>query len=173
MYMRILTAMSTRKPSLRTLRSDAALALASGIGWHARLAARQITNRLDAGLAASGLTSTQFDLMCLIAAATDDTLGGLAERAGLNQSTMSRNVDSLAREGLVEVAMVVEDRRRRAVWLTESGARKLAAAMPLWRATHNALASELGPRRSRHFADTTAALVASDLDNGGLKWRFE
>jgi DNA-binding MarR family transcriptional regulator len=145
----------------RTLRSDARQALAVDLGWQARLAARQISIELDAGLAACGLSSAQFALMCLIAASPDDTLGGLAERAGLNQSTMSRNVDLLVGAGLVEVAMVIGDRRRRAVWLTETGALRLVEAMRLWRPAHRALTAKLGPKLCRQFADTSALLSSS------------
>jgi DNA-binding MarR family transcriptional regulator len=152
--------MATRKQAARTLTNDAARALAADLGWHARLASRLITAELDRGLAAAGLSSTQFGLMCLIASAPDDTLGALAQRAGLNQSTMSRNVDMLVGAGLVEIAMVEKDRRRRAVWLTETGAMHLQGAIPLWRASHRALAARLGPKLARQFAEAAAAFGA-------------
>ena len=148
--------MATRKQAARTLTADAARALAVDLGWHSRLASRLISAELDRGLAQAGLSSTQFGLMCLVASAPDDTLGALAQRAELNQSTMSRNLDTLAGSGLVEVAMVEQDRRRRAVWLTEAGARKLQDAMPLWRAAHRALAARLGPKLARQFSEAAA-----------------
>ncbi|MBI3368615.1 MAG: winged helix-turn-helix transcriptional regulator [Burkholderiales bacterium] len=90
--------MADRRSSSRpTLRNDAARALAGDAGWHARLAARQVSAALDQGLADAGLSSAQFGLLCLVASAPDDTLGGLAQRAGPDQSTMSRHVDQLAR----------------------------------------------------------------------------
>lgn len=144
--------------SKQALRSEAADALAIDAGWHARLAARQVTARLDAALRASGVSSTQFALLCLVASAADDTLGALAAAAGLNPSTMSRNVDQLAKAGLVEVVLDERDRRRRAVWLTEAGARKLKAALPRWREAHAALQQDLGATLSRQFVRTTAAL---------------
>ncbi len=143
------------RPSLRTHAADA---LARDLGWHARLSARLLTAELDSGIAASGLTSTQFGLMCLIASSPDDTMGGLAERAGLNQSTMSRNIDALSRAGLVEVATVIEDRRRRAMWLTEVGLLRLHEAMPLWRKAHAALAGKLHPELGPHLSATQAVL---------------
>jgi len=148
---------SARRPR-EPLRAEAAEALALDSGWHARLAARQVTARLDAALRSSGIGSTQFALMCLVASSPDDTLGALAERAGLNPSTMSRNIDQLARAGWVEVATVEHDRRRRAVWLTEEGVRRLRAAMPLWRSAQAALQHHLGPTLVRQFVRTTAAL---------------
>jgi DNA-binding MarR family transcriptional regulator len=154
--------MAKPKQVLRSLRSDAAKAIAGDLGWHSRFAARLITAELDRGLAASGLSSTQFGLLCLIASAPDDTLGALAQRAGLNQSTMSRNIDMLARANLVEIAMVEKDRRRRAVWLTEAGALQLQEAMPLWRAAHRALAGRLGRRLAPQFAEAVATLRAGE-----------
>src|SRR5271167_4612880 len=93
------TAMANRKQASRTLRPDAARALAADLGWHSRMAGRLISAGLDAALAPAGLSSAQFGLLCLIASADDDTLGALAQRAGLNQSTMSRNLDMLAKSG--------------------------------------------------------------------------
>jgi DNA-binding MarR family transcriptional regulator len=154
--------MAKLKQASRTLRTDAARALAADLGWHSRLAGRLVTAELDRGLAASGLSSAQFGLLCLIASAPDDTLGALALRAGLNQSTMSRNVDMLAGAGLVEIAMVEKDRRRRAVWLTEAGAMRLQDALPLWRASHRAIAEKLGPKLSRQFAEAVALLDAGE-----------
>ncbi|BDB28355.1 hypothetical protein Tamer19_05380 [Cupriavidus sp. TA19] len=143
----------------RTLRADAAGVLDVDLGWSSRLLARRITAELDEALAPSGLSSTQFGLMCLIASATDDTLGALAQRAGLNQSTMSRNVDQLASAGLVEVVMSEADRRRRAVWLTEAGAFGLQRALALWEPAHRALHKKLGLASCNMLGDVTARLA--------------
>lgn len=156
--MRIISVMATRSQPARSLRTDAAKALAADLGWQARQAARLITAEIDNGLASCGLTSTQFSLMCLIASAPDDTLGALAQRAGLNQSTMSRNVDMLARAGLAEVAIVEQDRRQRQVWLTERGALKLSEAIPMWRAAHRALDAKLGREIQSHLQRATDLL---------------
>ncbi len=150
--------MTARKQASRTLRPDAAKALAADLGWHSRQAARLVSAELDRGLAAADLSSAQFGLLCLVASAPDDTLGALAQRAGLNQSTMSRNLDMLARSGLVEIAMVEKDRRRRAIWLTEAGALRLQQAIPLWRVSHRALEKKLGLELIRRFAGVAALL---------------
>jgi DNA-binding MarR family transcriptional regulator len=57
------------------------------------------------------LTIAQFGLMAQIAAASDDTLGSLAERLGFDQSSLSRNLNVLERDGLVEIAIVQRDQR--------------------------------------------------------------
>ena len=143
----------------KSLRSDARRAIATCAGWNARLAARHITQFIEREMAGSGLGLAQFGLMALIAAADDDTLGALAERAGLDQSSLSRNLRLLERDGLVEIATVEADQRRRAVWLTEKGARRLEAAMPLWRTAQAKLARHVSPELPRRLAQATRALV--------------
>jgi len=138
----------TKRPQAlhKTLVRDARAAVAACAGWSSRLAARRITNFLEQRMQGSGLSISQFGLMAQIAAAPDDTLGALAERTGLDQSTLSRNLRGLEMAGLVEIAIADQDQRRRAVWLTERGARRLEAAMPVWREAHAALAKRLDPR---------------------------
>jgi DNA-binding MarR family transcriptional regulator len=99
----------------------------------ARETARRLTRHFDGKLRGTGLNHARFALMAQVAAATDDTIGALAARCGLDPSTLSRNLRGLERAGLVEIASVEADLRRRAVWLTETGARRLAAAIPAWR----------------------------------------
>jgi DNA-binding MarR family transcriptional regulator len=136
----------------RTLRSDALRAIEACAGWNSRLASRRITQFLEKRMIGSGLTIAQFGLMAQIAAADDDTLGSLAERLGFDQSSLSRNLHALERDGMVEIAIVERDQRRRAVWLTEKGARRLEAAMPIWRSAHAALAEVLEPELARRLA---------------------
>ena len=143
----------------KTLRSDALQAIEACAGWNSRLASRRITQFLEKRMAASGLTIAQFGLMAQIAAASEDTLGGLAERLGLDQSSLSRNLHALERDGLVEIAIVERDQRKRAVWLTENGARRLEAAMPVWRSAHAALEKVLDPKLAGRLAVASQALI--------------
>ncbi len=142
----------------KTLRDDARALIGRCAGWNARLAARRITQFLEREMAGCGLGLAQFGLMAQIAGAGDDTLGALAERTGLDQSTLSRNLRTLEGEGLVEIAVVETDLRRRAVWLTEAGARRLEAAIPAWRKAHAKLARRLSPELARRLATAAEAL---------------
>ncbi len=143
----------------KTLRTDARALVEACAGWNSRLAARRITRFLDREMAGLGLTVAQLGLMAQIAVIADDTLGGLTQRAGLDQSTLSRNLRTLEAEGLIEIAVVETDLRRRAVWLTETGARRLEAAIPVWRKAHAKLAKLLSPGLARRLADATEALI--------------
>ena len=145
----------------KTLVADARRAVATCAGLNIRLAARRISNFLEAQMTATGLTIAQFGLMTHIAAAGDDTLGALAERAGLDQSTLSRNLRGLEQAGLVEIAIVEKDLRRRSAWLTELGARRLEAAMPAWRRAQEALSTAIRPKDVEALATASAALGQS------------
>jgi DNA-binding MarR family transcriptional regulator len=147
------------KVPAKTLVRDAQAAVSECAGWASRLAARRITNFLEERIQDSGLRLAQFGLMAQIAAAPDDTLGALAERTGLDQSTLSRNLRGLEAAGLVEIAVSADDQRRRAVWLTEQGARRLEAAIPVWRQAHEALAERLDPQLARRLGAATERLV--------------
>jgi DNA-binding MarR family transcriptional regulator len=142
----------------KTLVRDARAAIAACAGWSSRLAARRITNFLERRMEGSGLSLAQFGLMAQVAASADDTLGALAERTGLDQSTLSRNLRGLEAAGLVEIAVAEQDQRRRAVWLTEEGARRLEAAMPVWRKAHAEMAERLDPRLAHRLAVAARAL---------------
>ena len=146
------------KPTPKTLRADAKLLVESCAGWNSRLAARRITQYFDREIAETGLSTAQLGLLALIAAAEDDTLGALAERAGLEQSTLSRNLRTLEEAGLIEIATVQADLRRRAVWLTEAGAMRLEAALPLWRKAQHGLRRHVPPSLARRLALAAEAL---------------
>ena len=146
----------------KTLHNDALRAVEACAGWNSRLASRRITQFLEKRMIGSGLTIAQFGLMAQIATASDDTLGALAERLGLDQSSLSRNLHALERDGLVEIAVVERDLRRRAVWLTENGARRLEEAMPVWQSAHAALAEALDSGLARQLAVASEALINDD-----------
>jgi DNA-binding MarR family transcriptional regulator len=143
----------------KTLRTDARAVVEMCAGWNSRLAARRISQFLDRAMASTGLTMAQLGLMAQIAVTTDDTLGALAHRTGLDQSTLSRNLRTLEGAGLIEIATVESDLRRRAVWLTETGARRLEAAIPRWRAAQAELAQIISPALARRLADQTEVLT--------------
>ncbi len=146
----------------KSLVADARAALHSCAGMNIRMAERRITRFLEARMRAVDLSLAQFGLMTHIAAAGDDTIGALAERTGLDQSTLSRNLRGLERDGLVEITVVEDDLRRRAVWLTETGARRLEAAIPVWKRAHDALSAIIAPRDVRRLAEATRALADAD-----------
>ena len=145
--------------SKKKLVTDARAAIEACAVSNARLAARRLTQFLIDHMKASELSVAQFGLMARIAAATDDLLGALAERSGLDPSTLSRNLQVLQREGLVEMAADETDSRRRAVWLTEDGARRLELALAEWRKAHAELAALIDVGAVQRIAKATERLA--------------
>ena len=159
MYMHRL--MTGRKQPRKTLRADARALVEICAGCNSRLAARRIARFLDHELADTGLSVAQLGMLARIAATADDTMGALAEKSGLDQSTLSRNLRTLEGKRLVEIATVETDLRRRVVWLTETGARRLEAAIPLWRAANTRLAKYLAPDLARRLAADSELLTTN------------
>jgi DNA-binding MarR family transcriptional regulator len=144
--------MVRKAQSPKTLRSDARAALQACAGWNLRVAARRVTQFLEERMAGAGLSFAQFGLMAEIASAPDDTLSALAERMGLDQSTLSRTLRTLEGDGLVEIAIVESDLRKRMVWLTEKGAHRLEASLASWRKAHAELDKFLSTDLVRRLA---------------------
>ena len=106
----------------------------------------------------SSLSLVQFGLIAQIASASNGALSELAQRTGLDQSTLSRNLQVLEAAGLVEIAAGDRDARRRAVWLTEKGAQSLEAGLADWKRAHGELAKRLDPEAARRLAIAAEAL---------------
>jgi DNA-binding MarR family transcriptional regulator len=66
---------------------------------------------------------------------------------------------TLEADSLIEIAIVETDLRRRAVWLTETGARRLEAALPLWRKAQAQLARQVPPDVARRLAEAAETLA--------------
>ena len=96
-----------------------------------RTAARKATALYDVALAPAGLTVAQFGLMRRIEHAGAVTVTELAGVAELDRSTAGRNVNALARRGLVRM-VATDDRREAAAQLTAEGIAALERAAPLW-----------------------------------------
>jgi DNA-binding MarR family transcriptional regulator len=152
--------MTRPKSAPRRLRTDAVALVESCAGLGSRVLARRLTQFIEREIASCGLTLAQLGLMAQIAAASDDTIGALAARTGLDQSTLSRNLRALEAGGLVEIAIVENDLRRRAVWLTEAGARRLEKAVPVWRKANEKLSRQVSTDMVFLLARETEHLVA-------------
>lgn len=127
--------------------------------WNTRLAARRLTQFLERELAPTGLSAAQFGLLMQIATLTDGTVSALAQRTGLEQSTLSRNLRLIESEGFITLTADDSDMRRRVITLTETGTQRLEAGMAAWRQAHAEMAKHVSPALVRQLADDTASLL--------------
>jgi DNA-binding MarR family transcriptional regulator len=111
-----------------------------------RMAARAVTRAYDDALRPVGLRATQMALLAAIDAEGALSIAALARLAGLDRTTLSRNLAPLERDGLVAVG--AEGRRRaRTLDLTAKGRSRLEEAVPLWESAQRQLRRSLGARR--------------------------
>jgi DNA-binding MarR family transcriptional regulator len=107
-----------------------------------RRAARAITQHYDRSLRPTGLRATQFTLLTVLSLGGPQPLGRVANRLGMERTTLTRNLKPLVAEGLVTSGHE-GDRRVRAIAITGKGQRRAVAAIPYWRAAQRSVASYL------------------------------
>ena len=108
-----------------------------------RRAARAATRHYDQALRPSGLSISQFDLLSTLSGHMPLSVGALADLLAMERSTLSRDLNPLERDGLVEL-QVGQDRRSRLVSLTPHGLEVLSGAGMLWQRAQTELAELLG-----------------------------
>lgn len=99
----------------------------------ARKQAQHLTRAYDARLRPHGLTIHQFSMLTTLIVAGPLPMSALAERLGVERTTLTRNVTLSADKGLVAVTPG-RDARERVVNVTSTGREKAEAALPAWRA---------------------------------------
>ena len=112
-----------------------------------RRASRVVTQVFDSFFEDIGLKATQFTVLAALAyeSAKRPTVSELAAVLVLEQSSLSRNLTVLEREGLVRL-VAGDDKRERIVTLTRAGRSALARAYPVWKHAQNAIAVAIDPK---------------------------
>jgi DNA-binding MarR family transcriptional regulator len=112
-----------------------------------RKLARRITQIYDDALAPHGLTIGQFGTLVSLRRSRPIGIARLAEHLSTDASTLSRLLKPLASAGLVSIAPDPDDRRAKALRLTDAGADKAHAAKAGWDAAQAQVAAQLGHER--------------------------
>ena len=120
------------------------------VAFGVRRVARLVNNYYDQHLAESGLRHTQFTLLNAIRALEPVKVNELAEETQTDRTTLSRNLDVLEKNGLIERSKQ-SDRRSRMVQVSSRGNRALDAALARWTAAQKALVKELGRSNYRRL----------------------
>lgn len=106
-------------------------------------AARTVARLFDDALRPLGLTNGQFSVLTALNRPNPPRISDLAPLLAMDRTTLTANLKPLERRGLIAVAQDKEDRRGRRLLLTDAGRELLVAALPVWRATHDALEMKL------------------------------
>lgn len=127
-------------------------------GFQARVTARAITRFYNAFFQPFGLTAEQFSLLVGIGAADGATVAELAGRAGVDATTLSRNVQNLERRRLAR-AEGGRGRAGKRLSLTNAGRRLLLEALPAWEQAKAELSKRMGDRRLQSARRAMAELA--------------
>jgi DNA-binding MarR family transcriptional regulator len=126
-----------------------------------RKTARAVTQFYNAALQPSGLLATQFSLLAVLAGQGSASMTALAERLGMDRTTLTRNLQALERRGLAVVHPDAEDGRVQRIAITEAGQDALEGAWPLWRGAQAAILGQLGAGRWAEMARDLAEVEAT------------
>lgn len=108
-----------------------------------RRTARAVSCLYDEFLAVSGITVTQYALLVSVGRADGVNRTVLADRLGMERTTLTRNLRPLEREGLIREEAGV-DRRVRLLRLTPRGLATLNRSYPQWEEAQKAFLARFG-----------------------------
>ena len=120
------------------------------IAFGVRRVARLVNNHYDRHLAPTGLRNTQFTLLNALEVLGTMQVAELAEQMAMDRTTLTRNVDVLVKEGLIQRAQGT-DRRARKLSLTEHGRRITAQARAAWAQAQEQLVEQMGRANHRQL----------------------
>jgi DNA-binding MarR family transcriptional regulator len=122
-------------------------------------AARVLARRFDEALKPVGLTNGQFSLLMALNRPAPPPMGPVAKLLAMDRTTLTAALKPLERRGLVRIEIDPDDRRSRLLALTDAGRAALAAAVPIWRATHAVVEAGLPPPGAAGLRQVLAALA--------------
>jgi DNA-binding MarR family transcriptional regulator len=121
---------------------------------------RVITQFYDEILAPSGLSGPQFGLLATLADVGPTTINQLAEAMTIDRTTLTRNLELVIKQRLVQ-SQEGEDRRTRLVLLTKEGEQALRLAWPLWEEAQARIERTFGRERFDELLANLTEIMAS------------
>ncbi|WP_426124267.1 MarR family winged helix-turn-helix transcriptional regulator [Pararhizobium sp. PWRC1-1] len=128
--------------------------------FQARITARALTRYYNACFRTLGITAEQFSLLVGIGGSYEPTLAGLAARAGVDATTLSRNVKSLERSNFVH-SHGGRGRAGKRLILTDEGSQLMEESMAIWELARIRLAEALGEKTSSAVASVMSQLAVA------------
>jgi DNA-binding MarR family transcriptional regulator len=116
-----------------------------------RQAARVISQRYDAAMRGTQLTITQYTLLTALTEMPRPRVNDLAEALAMDQTTLSRTLKVMEREGLIS-PVAGEDRRESRWIITALGRSRMRRALPRWQEAQRAVEKALGSAGTQSLA---------------------
>jgi DNA-binding MarR family transcriptional regulator len=120
-------------------------------------ATRSLARGFEAAAKETGLTAPQFTTLALLDGFGEASVTQIAGKMGTDRTTMTRNLEVLARKGWI--AEVASEDGRQHVWsLSDAGRRHLETAMPVWQAFQAGLVDQIGEKPTWFILETLKKL---------------
>ena len=124
-----------------------------------RRANTAVTTYYDRVLAPLGVTVSQYSLLVNLGRMGPVSVSRLAEKMGLERTTLTRTIRPLLAQNLIEDGAPPGSRDRR-LSLTKAGRERLADGLGLWEEAQKAFERQLGPTRLSMLNQCLTALEA-------------
>jgi DNA-binding MarR family transcriptional regulator len=111
--------------------------------FNLRRTARAVTRLYDKALKESGVRSTQFAILVGILKDQPVSIGALADVLVIDNTTLTRSLQLLSKEGLIAISNRAA-RRQRFLTITAKGEHTLARSLPAWRKTQERFVATIG-----------------------------
>lgn len=125
-----------------------------------RMASRMVTQHYEEALRPLNLKATQYSLLVVIYMRESISISETAALLRMDRTSMTRSLNPLVRDGLVEIKPGA-DRRRKLLALTKTGEKSLHKAFPLWEKAQKEIVSIL--------EEENWAQIKSELNQLGKK----
>ena len=106
-----------------------------------RKASRIVTQFYDKKLRSCNIRITQFSILSFLSTSENKTMNSLSEDLSMDRTTLTRSLEVLFKEKLVE-NVKSDDARKRIVKLTDKGYSLLEKAIPLWKEAEDEILNE-------------------------------
>ena len=137
----------------------------SCVALHVRMTARAVTRAYDEAMRPSGLKITQFVLLAALSTGQWRSVTELAERFALERTSLTRNLQLLASQEMIEP---VDCKGRASVYaVTDKGRAAIEAAIPFWRAAQERIEGGFGEQRWLDMRGDLKALRRAARETGG------
>jgi len=111
-----------------------------------RRAARLVTQRFDEAFRELGLRATQLSVLTAVYHVPDAPVSKLARTLGMDRTSLTRNLQVLARKGLI-LEKEGDDKRQRRIGITPEGELLLKRAYPIWREVQTEVEKAIGAEK--------------------------
>jgi len=131
--------------------------------FYLRRAARLVTRQYAETMKSTGLKSGQFSILASLSHQGIQTITELAERMGLERTSLSRALRPLEKDGLISITEE-QEKRRRFVELTKQGRAIYKKSLPLWNEAQSQYRNQLGEQDMKVLKDLlgrTAKLIGT------------